>query len=49
VKELSLAKVLVAGCSGHLGKYVALEFKNRGHWVRALPRNLEKLAAIIDG
>jgi uncharacterized protein YbjT (DUF2867 family) len=35
--------VLVAGASGYLGRYVALEFKKRGYKVRAFVRDPEKL------
>jgi uncharacterized protein YbjT (DUF2867 family) len=38
-----MKKVLVAGASGYLGRYTALEFKNRGYHVRAFVRNPEKL------
>ncbi len=37
-------KVLVAGASGYLGRYVVREFAERGYSVRALVRNPEKLA-----
>jgi uncharacterized protein YbjT (DUF2867 family) len=37
-------KVLVAGATGYLGKFVVQEFKQRGYWVRALARNPKKLA-----
>lgn len=37
-------KVLVAGASGYLGRYVVKEFVERGYAVRALVRNPEKLA-----
>ncbi len=36
-------KVLVAGATGYLGRYVVREFKRRGFWVRVLARNPEKL------
>jgi uncharacterized protein YbjT (DUF2867 family) len=36
-------KVLVAGSTGYLGKYVVKEFKERGYWVRGLARNPKKL------
>lgn len=39
-------KVLVAGATGYLGKYVVQEFKNKGYWVRALGRNAEKLNSL---
>jgi len=35
--------VLIAGATGYLGKYVALEFKKRGYWVRVLTRSIERL------
>ncbi len=38
-----MTKVLVAGATGYLGKYVAREFKRQGYWVRALCANPEKL------
>ncbi|NTW54984.1 MAG: SDR family oxidoreductase [Chlorobaculum sp.] len=38
-------KVLVAGASGYLGRYVVKEFAERGYAVRALVRNREKLAS----
>jgi len=38
-----MKKILVAGATGYLGKYVVAEFKRRGYWVRALARNPEKL------
>jgi uncharacterized protein YbjT (DUF2867 family) len=36
-------RVLVAGATGYLGRYVVREFKRRGYWVRALARKPEKL------
>ncbi len=38
-----MQKVLVAGTTGDLGRFVVQEFKKRGYWVRALARNLQKL------
>ncbi len=38
-----MKKVLVAGASGYLGKYVVAELKRRGYWVGAFVRNPEKL------
>ena len=38
-----MQRVLVAGATGYLGKFVTREFKERGYWVRALARNPEKL------
>lgn len=37
-------RVLVAGCTGYLGKFVVREFKARGYTVRALTRSKERLA-----
>jgi len=36
-------KILVAGGTGYLGKHVLTECAHRGHWVRALARNRQKL------
>lgn len=36
-------RVLVAGATGYLGKFVALEFKRRGYFVRVLTRSMERL------
>ena len=41
-----MKRVLVAGVTGYLGGFVAREFKARGHFVRALVRNPEKLAPL---
>lgn len=35
--------VLVAGATGHVGKYVVQALKERGYWVRALTRSEERL------
>lgn len=40
-----MSRVLVAGTTGYLGRFVAREFKERGYWVRALARHPEKLKA----
>ncbi len=34
-----MARILVAGATGHLGRYVVAELKKRDHWVRAITRN----------
>ncbi len=39
-----MKKVLIAGATGYLGKYVVKEFKKREYWVRALVRNPDKLS-----
>jgi len=41
-----MRKVLVAGATGYLGKYVVREFSKRGFWIRALVRNPQKLGEI---
>ena len=42
------ARVLVAGATGYLGAFVAKEFAERGHFVRALARSPEKLDSVRD-
>ena len=39
-----MTKVLIAGATGYLGRFVVQEFKRRGYWIRALARNPERLA-----
>ena len=41
-----MQKVIVAGATGYLGRFVVQEFKKRGYWVRALARNPQKLDKI---
>jgi len=46
-----MSRVLVAGATGYLGRFVALELKSRGHFVRALaraPRKLDDLRGELD-
>jgi len=38
-----MKKVLVAGATGYLGRYLVQELKKHGYWVRALARNASKL------
>ncbi len=38
-----MQKVLIAGATGYLGRFVVQEFSRRGYWVRALARNPKKL------
>ena len=38
-----MQKVLVAGATGYLGRFVVKEFKSRGYWIRALARSPQKL------
>jgi uncharacterized protein YbjT (DUF2867 family) len=37
-----MARVLVAGATGYLGRHVALELKHRGQWVRSVVRRSEQ-------
>lgn len=41
-----MEKVLVAGATGYLGRFVTKEFKRRGFWVRILAR--EKSIAKLE-
>lgn len=41
-----MQRVLIAGSTGYLGRFVLKEFKERGYWVRALVRNPKKLEQI---
>ena len=41
-------RVLVAGATGYLGRFVAKEFKSRGYFVRALARSPDKLDDMKD-
>ena len=43
-----MKRVLVAGATGYLGGFVVREFKERGHFVRALARTPEKLNDLTD-
>ncbi|MGH9397977.1 MAG: SDR family oxidoreductase [Terriglobia bacterium] len=43
--KTGMSKVLIAGATGYLGRFVAREFKQRGYWVRALARHPDKLKA----
>jgi uncharacterized protein YbjT (DUF2867 family) len=43
-----MQKVLVAGATGYLGRYVVQEFKKQGFRVRALARNASKLKNITE-
>jgi uncharacterized protein YbjT (DUF2867 family) len=39
-------RVLVAGATGYLGKFVVKELRNQGYWVRALSRDSQKIAPV---
>jgi uncharacterized protein YbjT (DUF2867 family) len=43
-----MKKVLVAGATGYLGKYVTKKFKSSGYWVRALGRSKHKLNTLDE-
>jgi uncharacterized protein YbjT (DUF2867 family) len=43
-----MKRVLVAGATGYLGRYVVKEFKKQGYWVRALTRSADKLDDLKD-
>jgi uncharacterized protein YbjT (DUF2867 family) len=43
-----MKKVLVAGATGYLGRFVVKAFKAKGYWVRALGRSEAKLAPIKE-
>ncbi len=38
-----MKKILVAGSTGYLGRYVVQELKHRGYWIRALVRNTDRI------
>lgn len=43
-----MARILVAGATGHLGKHIVAELKKRNHWVRALTRNPVRPIPLAD-
>jgi uncharacterized protein YbjT (DUF2867 family) len=43
-----MKKVLVAGATGYLGRYLVKELKNQDYWVRALARNTKKLEELKE-
>ncbi len=43
-----MKKVLVAGATGYLGRYLVKEIKKQNYWVRALARNVNKLDDIKE-
>ena len=47
-KESKRLRVLVAGATGYLGRYIVSELHTRGHLVRALVRNPEGLGSARD-
>jgi uncharacterized protein YbjT (DUF2867 family) len=47
-REFGMKKVLVAGATGYLGRFVVKAFKAKGCWVRALGRSEAKLAPIKE-
>ncbi len=45
---MPVKKVLIAGATGYLGKFLLKECRQRGYWVRALARSTEKLDDVRD-
>jgi uncharacterized protein YbjT (DUF2867 family) len=43
-----MKKVLVAGATGYLGRYLVKELKKQGYWVQALARNTKKLEGFSE-
>jgi len=43
-----MIKVLVAGATGYLGRFLIKELKKQNYWVRALARNVNKLDDLKD-
>ena len=43
-----MKRILVAGATGYLGRYVVKEFKKQGYWVRALARSADRLDDLKD-
>ncbi len=43
-----MRRVLVAGATGYLGRFLIKELKGQGHWIRALARNSKKLGTLKD-
>ena len=43
-----MKKVLIAGATGYLGRYLIKEAKNQGYWVSALARKADKLDDLKD-
>ena len=41
-----MKKVLVAGSTGYLGKFIIMELNKKGYWIRALARNPDKLSEV---
>ncbi|UCD30915.1 MAG: NmrA family NAD(P)-binding protein [Desulfobacterales bacterium] len=39
-------RVLVAGATGYLGRFIVKELNWQGYWVRALIRNSRKIAPV---
>ncbi len=43
-----MKRILIAGATGYLGKFVVREFKEQGYFVRVLARNPERLESIRE-
>ena len=46
--HVPMARILVAGATGHLGQHIVAELKRQNHWVRALTRNPIRPFEIAD-
>ena len=47
-QEATMKKVLIAGATGYLGRYIIKEAKKQGYWVSALARKANKLDDLKD-
>ncbi len=43
-----MKKVLVGGATGYLGRYLIVELKKQGYWIRALARDADRLSDLCD-
>jgi uncharacterized protein YbjT (DUF2867 family) len=43
-----MKKILIAGATGYLGRYVTREFKKRNYWIRALARRDSSMESILQ-
>ena len=43
-----MTRILVAGATGYLGRFVVKALKTKGHWVRALGRSAARLAPVEE-
>ena len=43
-----MKKVLVAGATGYLGRYLVMELKKQNYWIRALARDTKRLDELSE-